>query len=176
MTRGFSWSRLWDAAAILVVAFVVWKIFIAPRSFGAAASAQPAPHAPFARLDGNAFRVTDARGRLLFLDFYASWCGPCKVELPLVESWARTHSRAVVVPVDVAEPRTAVAAFAREYGLGNVALDPRGDAQGIFSVGGLPTVVVIDPQGRIRAKWEGLNPAISMAMNNAEKSLAPATK
>jgi thiol-disulfide isomerase/thioredoxin len=168
----FSWARIWDALALLVVAFVVWKIFVAPRSFAAATSAQPAPHAAFARLDGTAFHVTDARGRLLFLDFYASWCTPCKVELPLVESWAKTHARAVVVPVDVAEPREAVAAFARKYALEGVALDPHADAQGIFSIGGFPTVVVIDPQGRIRAKWEGLNPAIAMAMSNAESTLA----
>ncbi len=165
------WARVWDVIALLVVAFVLWKIFVAPRSFAIAASAAIAPHATFERLDGRTFRVADARGRLLFLDFYASWCTPCKVELPLVRSWARTHTRALVVPVDVAEPRVAVAAFARKYGLDNVALDPHADAQGIFSVAGFPTVVVIDPQGRIRAKWEGLNPAIAMAMSNAESAL-----
>ena len=56
--------------------------------------------------------------------------------------------------------------------LSDVALDPHADAQGIFSIAGFPTVVVIDPQGRIRAKWEGLNPAIAMAMTNAENTLA----
>jgi thiol-disulfide isomerase/thioredoxin len=170
--RAFPWGRLWDVAALLVVAFVLWKIFVAPRSFRPAESAQPAPQASFTRLDGSAFRVTDARGHLLFLDFYASWCEPCKVEIPMVESWAKTHRGAVVVPVDVAEPPIAVAAFARKYGLNGVALDPHADAQGIFSIGGFPTVVVIDPQGRIRAKWEGLNPAIAMAMTNAENTLA----
>jgi cytochrome c biogenesis protein CcmG/thiol:disulfide interchange protein DsbE len=174
--RGFSWSRVWDVAALFVIAFVLWKIFIAPRSFGVAASAPTAPHATFTRLDGGAFHVTEARGHLLFLDFYASWCGPCKVELPLVETWAKAHAGSVVVPVDVAEPRIAVAAFARKYGLRNVALDPHGDAQAIFSIAGLPTVVVIDPQGRIRATWEGLNPAISLAMSNAESRLATTTR
>ena len=158
-------------AALVVVALVLWKIFVGPRLLAVAASAQPAPHATFARLDGGAFHVVDARGRVLFLDFYASWCGPCKVELPLVESWAKSHAQAVVVPVDMAEPRSAMAAFAREHSLGNVAIDPHGDSQGIFAIGGLPTVVVVDPQGRIRAKWEGLNPAISLAMSNAETSL-----
>src|SRR5580692_9261876 len=106
--RAFPWGRLWDVAALLVVAFVLWKIFVAPRSFRPAESAQPAPQASFTRLDGSAFRVTDARGHLLFLDFYASWCEPCKVEIPMVESWAKTHRGAVVVPVDVAEPPIAV--------------------------------------------------------------------
>lgn len=171
--RGFSWSRLWDVAAVIVLGFALWKIFIEPRAFGPASSAPPAPHAVFTRLDGGAFRVTDARNRLLFLDFYASWCTPCKVEMPLVEGWAKAHPDALVVPVDVAEPRAAVAAYAAAHGLRDVAMDPHGVSQGIFGIDGFPTVVVVDPQGRIRAKWQGLNPAISLAMTNAEKTLAP---
>jgi thiol-disulfide isomerase/thioredoxin len=150
-----------------LVAFVLWKIFLLPRTFSSPERAQPVPHAVFQRLDGGDFRVADQRGRLLFLDFYASWCGPCKIELPLVEKWARNHPAALVVPVDVAEPSAVVAAFARSYGLRNVVLDPHGDVQGIFAIGGFPTVVVVDPAGRIRAKWEGLNPAIGLAMSNA---------
>ena len=169
--RGFPWARLWDVAAALVLAFALWKVFVAPRSLSDAGSAQTAPHAVFARLDGGEFRVSDLRGRLLFLDFYASWCTPCRIELPLVRSWARAHPDAVVVPVDVAEPRSVAAEFARRYDLSNVAIDPHGDAQGIFEIDGLPTIVVVDPQGRIRAKWQGLNPAISLAMSNAERNL-----
>lgn len=172
MTSTFRWSRLWDVAALLVLAFALWKIFVAPRSLVVAASAQTAPHVTFARLDGQAFHVTDARGHVLFLDFYASWCAPCKIELPLVQSWAQNHAGAIVVPVDVAEPWHAVETFARERHLGNVALDPHGDSQGTFAVEGLPTVIVVDPQGRIRAKWQGLNPAIALAMTHATDELA----
>ncbi|MBV8372053.1 MAG: redoxin domain-containing protein [Candidatus Eremiobacteraeota bacterium] len=172
MARTFRWARLWDVAALLVVAFALWKVFVAPRSLVIAASAQTAPHASFARLEGDAFHVTAARGHVLFLDFYATWCTPCKIELPLVVSWANNHAGAIVVPVDVAEPRRAAQTFAREHGLGNVALDPHGDSQGTFGVEGLPTVVVVDPQGRIRAKWQGLNPAIALAMTHAETSLS----
>jgi thiol-disulfide isomerase/thioredoxin len=166
-----SGGRIWDVLAVLIVAFAIWKIFVAPREFASAQRARPAPHATFARLDGGTFRVADLRGRVLFLDFYASWCEPCKIELPLVEAWARRHPEAAVVPVDVAEPRVIAAAFARRYRLRDVAIDPRGDAQGIFQLGGFPTIVVIDPAGRIRAKWEGLNPAIGIALGNAQSTL-----
>lgn len=155
-----------------MLAFALWKIFIAPRAFNAAAGAPPVPHAVFARLDGDRFQVAGARGRVLFLDFFATWCTPCRIELPLVESWAKSHRNALVVPVDVAEPRVVAAAFASAHQLTNVALDPNGDSRGIFGIDGFPTVVVVDPQGRIRAKWQGLNPAIALAMSNAEKTLA----
>jgi thiol-disulfide isomerase/thioredoxin len=158
--------RFWDALAILAIAFAVWKIFVAPLLFSAP-RAQPAPHAVYDRLGGGAFRVADQRGRLVFLEFYASWCTPCKIELPIVESWARAHRDAVVVPVDVGERRSVVAAFASKHSLENVVLDPATTARALFDVGGFPTIVVIDPAGYVRAKWEGLNPAIGLAMSNA---------
>ena len=163
-------ARVWDLLALAAIVFAVWKIFIAPRDLNVA-KAYPAPHAVYQKLGGGEFRVADQRGKLLFLDFYASWCDPCKIEAPLVERWAREHPGAVVVPVDVAEPPIAARNFAKKYGLQNVVLDRQALAQALFGVVGFPTVVVIDPQGRIRAKWEGLNPAIEVAMTNAEKTL-----
>jgi thiol-disulfide isomerase/thioredoxin len=163
-------NRVWDALAIAVIAFAVWKIFVAPRSF-AAANAHPAPHAVYERLDGSAFRVTDARGRTVFLDFYASWCEPCKLELPLVQAWHRHHPEAAIVPIDVGERRPVAADFAQRFALGNVALDPQSNARALFGVEGFPTIVVIDSSGYVRAKWEGLNPAIALALSNAEAKL-----
>ena len=161
---------MWDVLAALVIGFVVWKIFVAPRSLEAAGT-HPAPAAMYQRLDGDTFRVADARGRVLFLDFFASWCEPCKLELPLVEAWSRAHPDAAVVPVDVGEEPSIAVAFARRYRLKNVALDPRSSARSLFAVEGFPTIVVIDRSGFIRAKWEGLNPAIALAMSNAQRRL-----
>jgi thiol-disulfide isomerase/thioredoxin len=165
----FTAGRFWDALAALVIGFAIWKIFVAPRSFETAGT-HPAPAAIYERLNGGAFRVADQRGRVLFLDFYASWCEPCKLELPLVESWSRKHPRATVVPVDVGEERAIATVFARQYRLHNVALDPKGSARALFALQGFPTVVVIDRSGFIRATWEGLNPAIGLAMTHALSS------
>ena len=161
---------MWDVLALLVVAFALWKMFVAPRSFASPRSV-PAPHAIYARLDGGTLRVANERGRVVFLDFYAAWCVPCKIELPLVEAWSRRHPGAVVVPIDVGEPRSVAIGFARRLMLRGVALDPRASARALFAVNGFPTIVVIDPEGYIRAKWEGLNPAIAPAMSNALRAL-----
>lgn len=163
-------GRFLDLLAILVVAFVVWKIFIAPRALKGA-DAYPAPHVAYQKLEGGTFHISDARGRVLFLDFFASWCEPCKLEIPMVERYARTHPNVTVVPIDVGEPPVVAARFAKMYKLKNVALDPASNSQGFFQIQGFPTIVVIDPRGRIRATWSGFNPAVSMAMSNAEKEL-----
>ncbi len=64
-------GRLLDVLAIAVIAFVAWKIFIAPRAFKHEASAYPAPSVAYERLDGSTFYIADARGRILFLDYFA---------------------------------------------------------------------------------------------------------
>jgi len=166
----FNLSRLWDVLAIAIIAFAAWKLLIAPRSFSP--PVHPAPHAVYSLLDGGTFRVADQRGHVVFLDFFASWCEPCKIELPLVESWRRAHPGAIVVPVDVGESRAAVAAFARRYSLAGVALDPHDSAPALFDVQGFPTIVAIDAAGKVRAKWEGLNPAIGLALTNAQMHLS----
>ncbi|MGB8907162.1 MAG: TlpA disulfide reductase family protein [Candidatus Cybelea sp.] len=164
------WNKVWDALAALVIAFAIWKILVAPRLLSAP-GIHPAPHAVYARLDGAPFKVAEQRGRTVFLEFYASWCEPCRIELPLVEAWKRKHPDATIVPVDVGEGRSVAAEFARRYSLGDVALDPQNSAPALFGVQGFPTMVVIDSKGDIRAKWEGLNPAIALALTNAQTHL-----
>jgi thiol-disulfide isomerase/thioredoxin len=108
---------------------------------------------------------------VVFLDFWASWCEPCKLSLPLVEKFARAHPEVEVIPVDVGEPLPVVSAFARARGMQHVALDPKTLSQGFFQINGFPTMVVVDPQGRIRATWTGFNPAIQLNMAHAEQQL-----
>ena len=168
--RWLSPGRFLDLLAILVIAFVAWKIFIAPRALKGA-DAYPAPRVSYAKLDGGTFAIDDARGKVLFLDFFASWCDPCKLESPLVEQYARKHPEVLVVPVDVGEPRILAERFAKKYKLQNVVMDPQSLSQGFFQIQGFPTIVVIDPQGKIRATWSGFNPAIQMAMSNATRTL-----
>lgn len=170
MKRWFTASKVLDLLAVAVIAFVAYRFFIAPRAF--AAHAVAAPRVTYQTLAGRPFVLTQHRGRVVFLDFWASWCEPCKLSLPLVESFARAHPEVDVVPVDVGEPRTIVQSFAREHRMTNVALDERMLSQGFFQIDGYPTMVVVDPLGRIRATWQGFNPAIQLNMAHAEQSLA----
>lgn len=162
--------RIWDLLAVVIVLAIAWKIFLATRS-SATAKAYPAPHAVYERLDGGHFAVTSARGRVLFLDFYASWCQPCRQELPAIEAYADAHPQVEVVPIDVGEPRIVAADFASQMHLRNVALDPEGLSRGFFGITGFPTLVTIDPRGRVRAVWAGYDPTIASAMASAQRRL-----
>jgi thiol-disulfide isomerase/thioredoxin len=162
-------NRVWELLAIGLVLAIAWKIWIAPHRL--TMKPYPAPHAVYQRLDGGVFRVTSARGRVLFLDFYASWCQPCRQELPNVEAFARTHPAAEVVPIDVGEPKAVVARFATQLRLRGVAMDPQTLSRGFFGIEGFPTIVTVDRNGQVRAVWAGYNPLIESALANALTTL-----
>jgi len=149
---------------------VAWKIFFAPRALSLA-KAYPAPRIAYPKLGGGTFRISDERGHVTFLDFYASWCEPCRLEAPLIQQYARAHPKVAIVPIDVGEPAGVAAKFAQRFHIAHVVLDPTSSSQGFFQIEGFPTIVVIDPQGRIRATWAGFNPAIELAMAHAVRTL-----
>ena len=121
---------------------------------------EPAPELELPRLgeDGEA-TLADYRGRVVVLNFWASWCKPCRAESPLLERW---HNRiaagggGTVLGVDVLDVTADAEAFIREYGLSYPMLKDRdGDALKSFGVVAYPETFVIDRAGRIRAVRRG---------------------
>ena len=108
---------------------------------------------------GSRARLSELRGHVVILDFWATWCGPCRLQAPIVERVSKRWAErgVVVLGVDVDEEPGVAAAFAREEGLSYpLASDERRQASAALDVERLPTLVVIDPQGRVRAYRTGL--------------------
>lgn len=163
-------AAFWDVLAVAIIVFIAYKLLIVPRSFRET-DAVPAPNITLPTLDQRRFDLRDHRGKVVFLDFWASWCEPCKASLPMVERFALTHRGVVVETIDVGESRAVAADFARAHDMSNVALDGNHLAANWFGVDGFPTMIVIDAKGMIRAKWTGFNPAVMLNMAHAEAAL-----
>jgi peroxiredoxin len=104
-------------------------------------------------LDGRPIRLADLRGRLVWLNFWASWCPPCQAETPVLREMARRYEDAglTVVGVSVQEAsEDDVRAYAERYGLTYpIAADLDGDVFRAYKVFALPTQFFIGPDGRV---------------------------
>ena len=110
--------------------------------------------------DTKSLNLRDLRGSAVLLDFWATWCEPCRVEAPIVDQVSRRwRDRGVVVvgvntdTPDQGDPRE----FTREHGLSYpMVQDPTGEASRAFAVDSLPTLVVVSRAGKITAVRTGL--------------------
>ncbi|GAC1659167.1 MAG: hypothetical protein NVS4B13_03340 [Candidatus Elarobacter sp.] len=155
-------ARGLDFLAVVIVLAAVAKFFVLPR-LGHRAVIQ-APPVTLATLDGGRYDLARSHGRLVFLDFWATWCDPCRDSIPLVQHFRRTHPGVDVVSIDVGEPISLVRPFAAQFKMDDVALDPDQIVSHAFGVTGFPTMFAIDGTGRVLARWVGFNPAIERAM------------
>ncbi|MGA3037542.1 MAG: TlpA disulfide reductase family protein [Vulcanimicrobiaceae bacterium] len=167
MNRRF--ARIADIAAITLIALAAWKFLIAPRFFGPSFVPVPAPPITLPLEGGGAFNLAKARGQVVFLDFWASWCEPCKMSIPLIEEYKTTHPQALVYSVDAGEAESIAARYARSAKMQRVAFDPNMKAADSFGVDVFPTMIVIGRDGKQHAKWIGFNPLIERDMALAAK-------
>jgi len=104
-----------------------------------------------ATLDGRPLALTDLRGRVVILNFWASWCPECRAEMPRLESLHRAYAARglAIVGVNVRDDASAVRRHAEELSLTfPLVLDPGGRINALYGVIGLPTSFVLGRDGR----------------------------
>ena len=113
---------------------------------------------------GRAVRLSDYRGRTVVLNFWATWCGPCRSEMPEFQQTyaARDGSdrndakNLVILAVDYREPDALVLAFQKEFGLTfPLLMDRQGVVRAQYEAQGLPATFFIDRDGIVRAQTYG---------------------
>lgn len=117
-----------------------------------------APDFTLRNLAGESVRLGDLRGRVVLVNFWATWCESCRLEMPMFEeAYERYGSPSLeVVAVDFDEPLEDVKAFLDELGLSfHILLDPDGKVERLYRVIGIPTSFFVDPEGTIRVEHVG---------------------
>jgi cytochrome c biogenesis protein CcmG/thiol:disulfide interchange protein DsbE len=118
-----------------------------------------APVLTLSDLAGTEHSLLDYQGRVVLVNLWATWCPPCKAEMPTLEAFYQAHQEDgfVTLAINDGDPSDAVATFAREYNLTfPVLLDPMYLATDhAFKTQNLPSSFVIDREGNVRLRWVG---------------------
>jgi len=112
----------------------------------------PAPAFTLTGEDGKTHRLSDYRGHVVVLNFWATWCPPCRYEMPAMErAYQKLQGDGIVLlAVNVGEDEDTVFAFTGQYPVTfPLLLDRDGTVVKQYPVIGLPTTFIIDPQGRV---------------------------
>jgi peroxiredoxin len=114
-----------------------------------------APNMTLERIDGTFVQISDFRGRIVFLNFWATWCVPCVRELPAFTEFMRAQdpeTGALVVGINAGETPETINAYFADHDISGITvlLDPTGAARSLYGVLGMPVTYVLDAEGIIR--------------------------
>jgi thiol-disulfide isomerase/thioredoxin/outer membrane protein assembly factor BamB len=128
-----------------------------------------APDIALKQLDGGDFRLKDHRDQaVVMLDFWATWCGPCVQELPILTEVAAAYKDKGVVfcGINLREKTDAIQSFLKEKKLDfTVALDAEGQVGEAYLAQAIPQLVLIDKQGTVQSVHVGYNPGIKSTLS-----------
>jgi len=125
----------------------------------------PALATPFAAVDfelrgedGRTYRLSDYRGQVVLINFWATWCPPCRYEMPSLERlWQQVKDKGVVIlAINVGENEDKIFEFMGQYPMTfPIPMDRDGKVIKAYPVMGLPTSYIISPQGKVTHRAVG---------------------
>lgn len=143
-------------------------------------AAAPGAQAPAFTLEGRGAPVNlaDYRGKFVYLDFWASWCGPCKRSFPWMgELQKRYADKLQVVAINVDTSRADAERFlALTPAAFTIAFDPAAATPKMYAIKGMPTSVLIDPTGKVIDIHTGYNDATPKKIESQIKLAMDTTK
>ncbi len=118
----------------------------------------PAPQLELTDLQGQPVSIEDYHGQVILVNNWATWCPPCRIEMPELQAYFDAHAAEgfVVVAIESGEPADQVASFVQEFRMTfPVWLDPQSKALETFNNWDLPSSYVVDRDGIVRLSWTG---------------------
>jgi peroxiredoxin len=155
-------SFLQSTLAVGLVVFALCGTALAADTYAQMGVVKPrvrmdAPAFTLMSIDGGRRSISDFKGKIILLNFWATWCPSCREEMPSLEKlWERFKAKGVVVIAVAADRPTEVASFAKKLGLTfPILLDPEGEVRKDYEVTALPMTYLIGRDGKISGRMYG---------------------
>ena len=117
-----------------------------------------APEFTATSADGTEFHLESTRGKVTILSFWASWCGPCRLELPALSEFQKQHPEVVIYAVNVDRKKSSAQKFLNRVNFELPILwDNNAEALGQYEVLSMPTMFVLDAKGTVKWKKTGFS-------------------
>jgi peroxiredoxin len=137
---------------VAVIVLVITGVVHADQTLTPVPGNIPAPDFSLQDIDGNLHRLSEYRGRPVIINFWATWCPPCREEIPSMNrAWQVLREEGIaMLAINVGEDEDTIFVFTADYPADfPLLLDQSGDIIGQWPVKGLPTTYVIAPDGSI---------------------------
>lgn len=134
---------------IFAIGFTVYQIF---HKNQVVKTGDTAPDFILTNLQGKQVHLKDYRGKKIVLNFWATWCDPCKKEMPYINKVNKTldSKNVVILAVNIKETSFAVNSFKDRYNLTfPILLDKNGDVTNAYNIGPIPTTFFINKEGKV---------------------------
>lgn len=178
-------NRRWTLFSFAVLSLGVLWIFASRVPVAATTGGAPppspregfsAPDFTLETLDGRQMTLSDLRGQVVLVNFWASWCPPCRAEMPAIERVYRSYKdlglEVLAVNTTNQDDVAAAAAFVQELGLSfPIPLDHTGAVSASYNLRGLPSSYFIDEQGVIRSVVVGGPMSEALVQSKVEELL-----
>jgi thiol-disulfide isomerase/thioredoxin len=150
-------------AAVLFSAILISGCARQPAQSGALETGRPAPAFKLPDINGRQLSLDQYKGKVVLLDFWATWCGPCRMTMPVLESLQKEYpDRLVLLAINLQEPKEAVQEYIRQQNLkSQVLLDEQGTVGSQYGADAIPMQVLIDKAGIVRDVLTGYNPRMA---------------
>jgi len=150
------------AALAITVLAVIAAISCQPLQPGSEVKPVPAPNFTLPDIDGRAVSLSDHKGKVVLIDFWATWCIPCRMEMPMLQALHNEFREKgfEVIGISVDEnPSKVVPSFIKDVGLNYTNLLGNEEIARLYGpIEGIPTFVLIDREGKIRRRGTGGRP------------------
>jgi thiol-disulfide isomerase/thioredoxin len=153
---------------LIIIAAIIFTIYQVVQDKSTVSVGEEAPNFKLKTIDGKTVQLSDFRGQGVLLNFWASWCGPCKAEMPFIEEAKKENIKGVkIIAVNIRETPLVVRQYFNRHHLDfTTLLDRKGEVTETFNIDKIPSSYLIDKNGVVVKKVIGPMTSLSEVNNN----------